>query len=152
MASWQNCASRRRSAKLAISGAIRQTVFGEGANNPAIVLIGEQPGNQEDLQGKPFVGPAGKILDQALEIAGLERQRAYITHIVKHFKSTPNGKLRIHKKPRADEIEACRPWLDAEIALLKPNNRLHGRNGSPGLARQQIQADATSWGVHIDPA
>ncbi len=97
-----------------------QTVFGDGVENPDIVLIGEQPGNQEDLQGKPFVGPAGKILDRALEQAGIERHTIYITNIVKHFKWTRKGKLRIHKKPRADEIEACRPWLDAEIALLKP--------------------------------
>ena len=97
-----------------------QTVFGEGAEHPDIVLIGEQPGNQEDLQGKPFVGPAGKILDRALELAGIERQSTYITNIVKHFKWIPKGKLRIHKRPRADEIDACRPWLDAEVALLKP--------------------------------
>ena len=97
-----------------------QTVFGEGADNPEIVLIGEQPDNQEDLQGKPFVGPAGKILDQALAQAGIERDAVYITNAVKHFKWTRKGKLRIHQKPRADEIAACRPWLDAEIALIRP--------------------------------
>jgi uracil-DNA glycosylase len=97
-----------------------QTVFGEGAQDSQVVLIGEQPGNQEDLQGKPFVGPAGKILDQALEQAGIERGAVYITNAVKHFKWTRKGKLRIHKKPSADEVEACRPWLDAEIELTRP--------------------------------
>jgi uracil-DNA glycosylase len=97
-----------------------QTVFGEGAQDSQLVLIGEQPGHQEDLQGKPFVGPAGKILDQALEQAGIERGAVYITNAVKHFKWMRKGKLRIHKKPRADEVEACRPWLDAEIALTRP--------------------------------
>jgi uracil-DNA glycosylase len=97
-----------------------QTVFGEGAEKPKVVLIGEQPGNQEDLQGKPFVGPAGKVLDRALEQAGIERDAVYITNAVKHFRWIRKGKLRIHQKPRADEIEACRPWLDAEIALTRP--------------------------------
>jgi uracil-DNA glycosylase family protein len=97
-----------------------QTVFGEGAEHAEVVLIGEQPGNQEDLQGHPFVGPAGKILDQALEQAGIERDAVYITNAVKHFKWIRKGKLRIHQKPRADEVEACRPWLEAELALTRP--------------------------------
>jgi uracil-DNA glycosylase len=97
-----------------------QTVFGEGAEDSEVVLIGEQPGNQEDLQGKPFVGPAGKVLDEALERAGIERGAVYITNAVKHFKWTRKGKLRIHQKPRSDEVEACRPWMDAEIALTNP--------------------------------
>jgi uracil-DNA glycosylase len=97
-----------------------QTVFGEGRENAEVVLIGEQPGNQEDLQGRPFVGPAGRILDRALEQARIERDAVYITNAVKHFKWTRKGKLRIHQKPRADEIEACRPWLDVEIALTRP--------------------------------
>ncbi len=97
-----------------------QTVFGEGAEHPEVVLLGEQPGNQEDLQGRPFVGPAGKVLDRALEAAGIDRGAVYITNAVKHFKWTRKGKLRIHKKPSAEEIEACRPWLDAEIALTHP--------------------------------
>ena len=97
-----------------------QTVFGAGAEHAKVFLIGEQPGNQEDLQGKPFVGPAGKTLDKALEAAGIDRGAVYITNVVKHFKWTRKGKLRIHKKPRADEIEACRPWLEAEIALTRP--------------------------------
>jgi DNA polymerase len=97
-----------------------QTVFGEGGDHPQVVFIGEQPGNQEDLQGRPFVGPAGGVLDRALEQAGIEREAVYITNAVKHFKWTRKGKLRIHKKPRADEVEACRPWLDAEIARTRP--------------------------------
>src|SRR6202044_3971718 len=80
----------------------------------------EQPGNREDLEGRPFVGPAGKVLDQALAQAGIERKRVYITNVVKHFKSTARGKLRIHKKPNAEEIAACRPWLEAEIAPVGP--------------------------------
>ena len=85
-----------------------------------MMLVGEQPGDKEDLAGKPFVGPAGKILDRALEEAGIERGEVYVTNTVKHFKWEPRGKRRIHKKPNAVEIAACRPWLDAEIAVLKP--------------------------------
>jgi DNA polymerase len=97
-----------------------QTVFGEGAARPKIMLVGEQPGNQEDLEGKPFVGPAGKLLDSALEEAGIDRSKTYVTNAVKHFKWEPHGKRRIHKKPNLAEIKACRPWLDEEIAALKP--------------------------------
>jgi uracil-DNA glycosylase len=97
-----------------------QTVFGGGAARPKIMFIGEQPGNQEDLEGKPFVGPAGKLLDNALEEAGIDRSKTYVTNAVKHFKWEPRGKRRIHKKPNAAEIAACRSWLDAEIDLLKP--------------------------------
>jgi uracil-DNA glycosylase family protein len=97
-----------------------QTVFGEGAVSAEIVLVGEQPGDQEDLAGKPFVGPAGRLLDKALEEAGIDRKLAYVTNVVKHFKWQPRGKRRIHQKPNAAEIAACRPWLDAELALLKP--------------------------------
>ena len=84
------------------------------------MLIGEQPGNEEDLQGKPFVGPAGRLLDEALEQAGIDRREAYVTNVVKHFKWEARGKRRIHKKPNSTEIEACRPWLEAEIATVKP--------------------------------
>jgi DNA polymerase len=84
------------------------------------MLIGEQPGNDEDLQGRPFVGPAGKLLDRALEEASIDREKVYVTNVVKHFKWEPRGKRRIHKKPNAREIAACRPWLDAEIATVKP--------------------------------
>jgi DNA polymerase len=97
-----------------------QTVFGEGAARAAVVLVGEQPGDQEDLQGRPFVGPAGKLLDRALEAAGLDRTKVYVTNVVKHFKWEPRGKRRIHSKPNAAEIAACRPWLEAEVAVVKP--------------------------------
>lgn len=97
-----------------------QTVFGEGMPSAKIMLIGEQPGDQEDLQGKPFVGPAGKLLDSAFVEAGIDRKAVYVTNAVKHFKWEPRGKRRIHKKPSATEIAACRPWLDAEIVALQP--------------------------------
>jgi uracil-DNA glycosylase len=96
-----------------------QTVFGEGNKNSKIMLVGEIPGDKEDLTGHPFVGPAGKLLDQALQAAGIDRKDAYITNVVKHFKWEPRGKRRLHQKPRASEIEACRPWLDAELSLVK---------------------------------
>jgi DNA polymerase len=97
-----------------------QTVFGEGSPKAALMLVGEQPGDSEDLAGHPFVGPAGKLLDRALQEAGIDRAQVYVTNVVKHFKWEPRGKRRIHKKPNAGEIRACRPWLDAEIALVKP--------------------------------
>ena len=97
-----------------------QTVFGEGARHAEIVFIGEQPGNEEDLSGKPFVGPAGRLLDEALIEAGIDRTQTYVTNVVKHFKWEPRGKRRIHKKPNAKEIDTCRPWLEAEIGLVKP--------------------------------
>ena len=97
-----------------------QTVFGEGRAKAELMLVGEQPGDQEDLAGRPFVGPAGKLLDRALEEAGIDRELAYVTNVVKHFKWQPRGKRRIHQKPNAAEIAACRPWLDAELALIKP--------------------------------
>ena len=97
-----------------------QTVFGEGPRQATLMLVGEQPGDAEDLSGHPFVGPAGKLLDRALADAGIDRAAVYVTNVVKHFKWEPRGKRRIHKKPRASEIAACRPWLDTEIALVKP--------------------------------
>jgi DNA polymerase len=97
-----------------------QTVFGEGARRAEVVFVGEQPGNEEDLSGQPFVGPAGRLLDEALSEAGIDRAQTYVTNVVKHFKWEPRGKRRIHKKPNAREITACRPWLDAEISLVKP--------------------------------
>jgi len=97
-----------------------QTVFGEGVRHAELMLVGEQPGNEEDLTGHPFVGPAGKLLDRALADAGIDRAVVYVTNVVKHFKWEPRGKRRIHKKPNAGEIAACRPWLDTEIALVKP--------------------------------
>ncbi|MFN2390266.1 MAG: UdgX family uracil-DNA binding protein [Actinomycetota bacterium] len=97
-----------------------QTVFGEGPGHAEVMLVGEQPGDREDLAGKPFVGPAGKLLDEALGEAGIDRSRVYITNVVKHFKWVPRGKRRIHKKPNAAEITACKPWLEAEIARVRP--------------------------------
>jgi len=97
-----------------------QTVFGEGSPEARLMLVGEQPGNDEDLSGHPFVGPAGKLLDRALAGAGIDRAGVYVTNVVKHFKWEPRGKRRIHKKPSAREIAACRPWLDTEIELVKP--------------------------------
>jgi uracil-DNA glycosylase family protein len=97
-----------------------QTVFGEGARTAELMLVGEQPGDAEDLAGHPFVGPAGKLLDRALQGAGIDRAAVYVTNVVKHFKWEPRGKRRIHKKPNAGEIAACRPWLDTEIELVAP--------------------------------
>lgn len=99
-----------------------QTVFGEGPANARVMLVGEQPGDREDLAGKPFVGPAGRVLDEALVEAGIDRHEVYVTNLVKHFRweGAARGKRRIHKKPRGCEIQACRPWLDAEMALVRP--------------------------------
>jgi uracil-DNA glycosylase family protein len=97
-----------------------QAVFGEGPAHAPIVMIGEQPGNDEDLQGRPFVGPAGKLLDRAMEEAGILRSQVYVTNAVKHFKFEERGKRRIHKKPSNSEVNACRPWLEAELAAIKP--------------------------------
>ena len=98
-----------------------QTVFGEGRRRAKVMLIGEQPGNEEDLEGEPFVGPAGRLLDEALGQAGIDRREAYVTNVVKHFKWEARGKRRIHKRPNSAEIEACRPWLEAEIDAVKPS-------------------------------
>ena len=97
-----------------------QTVFGEGAESAEIVFVGEQPGDKEDLAGRPFVGPAGQVFDEALELAGIDRSLTYVTNAVKHFKWTPRGKRRIHQKPNAAELAACRPWLDAELEAVQP--------------------------------
>jgi len=97
-----------------------QTVFGEGPEGAAMMLVGEQPGDQEDAQGRPFVGPAGKLLDRALAEAGIERKTIYVTNAVKHFKFAPRGKRRIHQKPGTVEIVACHPWLEMEIRLVRP--------------------------------
>jgi DNA polymerase len=98
-----------------------QTVFGEGAARARMMLVGEQPGDKEDIEGKPFVGPAGRILDQALEAAGIDRSRVYVTNAVKHFRFTRRGKRRLHEKPNAQQVRACRPWLEAELAVVKPH-------------------------------
>jgi uracil-DNA glycosylase len=97
-----------------------QTVFGEGPQTAQIMLVGEQPGDKEDLAGKPFVGPAGQMLDRALQEAGIERNKVYITGAVKHFKFVPRGKIRLHQKPNTSEIKACRPWYERELAAIKP--------------------------------
>ena len=97
-----------------------QTVFGEGARAAEMMLVGEQPGDREDREGRPFVGPAGQLLDRALEEAEIDRRLAYVTNVVKHFKWAPRGKRRIHAKPNWSEIAACRPWLDAELAVVRP--------------------------------
>jgi DNA polymerase len=126
-----------------------QTVFGAGAGKPGgVVLVGEQPGDAEDKEGLPFVGPAGRLLDRALVDAGINRARAYVTNTVKHFKWTPKGKRRIHEKPNAREIAACSPWLDAELAALKPSvvvclgataaQALLGRSFKVTLSRGQL--------------
>jgi DNA polymerase len=98
-----------------------QTVFGEGPSHPDLMLVGEQPGDKEDLAGHPFVGPAGRVLDEALAAVGIDRKRAYVTNAVKHFKwLRGSGKRRIHSKPDPLETQACRPWLEAELAVLRP--------------------------------
>ena len=97
-----------------------QTVFGEGPVPADLMLVGEQPGDQEDLQGRPFVGPAGGVLDRALKDVGLDREQVYVTNVVKHFKWTPRGKRRIHQKPNREEVAACSPWFEAELAHVEP--------------------------------
>jgi DNA polymerase len=97
-----------------------QTVFGEGPSDAQLMFVGEQPGDQEDKAGRPFVGPAGRIFDQALEQVGIDRSSVYVTNAVKHFKWQPRGKRRIHQKPNPAELAACRPWLDAELAVVQP--------------------------------
>lgn len=97
-----------------------QTVFGAGPRDADLMLVGEQPGDREDLEGAPFVGPAGRLLDDALDDAGIDRDRAYVTNMVKHFKFRRQGRRRIHQKPNREEITACRPWLDSELAVVQP--------------------------------
>jgi DNA polymerase len=97
-----------------------QTVFGEGRKGARLMLVGEQPGDKEDLEGEPFVGPAGRLLDKALAEAGIDRSQAYVTNAVKHFKWRPRGNRRLHQTPRVGEIEACKPWLQAEVQAVEP--------------------------------
>jgi len=97
-----------------------QTVFGEGPPTAEVMMVGEQPGDREDIEGHPFVGPAGRVLDMALERAGIDRDRVYVTNVVKHFKWRPRGKRRIHQKPNLEEVNACRPWLEGELAAVRP--------------------------------
>ncbi|MDX6487595.1 MAG: uracil-DNA glycosylase [Gaiellaceae bacterium] len=117
-----------------------QAVFGEGARSAAVMLVGEQPGDQEDLAGRPFVGPAGKLLDRALEEAGIDRKSAYVTNAVKHFKWEARGKRRIHAKPSWSEVAACRPWLEAELEVVKPTVLvLLGAVAAQGLLGSQFR-------------
>ncbi len=97
-----------------------QTVFGEGGQTADLALVGEQPGDQEDRQGHPFVGPAGKVLEEALETAGIDRETVFVTNVVKHFRWKPSGKRRLHERPNASHIKACQPWLDLELAIVQP--------------------------------
>jgi uracil-DNA glycosylase family protein len=117
-----------------------QTVFGEGRPAARVMMVGEQPGDKEDLQGRPFVGPAGAVLDKALAAAGIDRKDVYVTNIVKHFKWEPRGKRRLHKKPNALEISACRPWLEAEIKAVKPEVVvLLGATAAQGMLGSQFR-------------
>jgi uracil-DNA glycosylase len=118
LGAWRDAAAHCRACGLWKNAT--QTVFGEGKRSAKVMLIGEQPGDKEDLAGRPFVGPAGRVLDEALEAAGIDRGTVFITNAVKHFKWRAAGKRRLHEKPNRSEIAACRLWLDAELALLKP--------------------------------
>ena len=118
LAAVRGVAERCKACDLYLRGT--QTVFGEGPRKAEVMLVGEQPGDAEDVAGQPFVGPAGRLLDRALAEAGIDRRLVYVTNVVKHFKWEPRGKRRIHAKPNAAEIAACRPWLETEIALVKP--------------------------------
>ena len=122
-----------------------QVVFGGGPGKARVIFVGEQPGDQEDRQGAPFVGPAGAMLDKALENAGIRRSDVYLTNAVKHFKWEPRGKRRIHKKPRMSEIKACRPWLEAELRAIKP--RIVVCSSIRGAARARF--GRTTGGVRI---
>ena len=134
-----------------------QTVFGEGPASAALMLVGETPGDREDLAGQPFVGPAGALLDRCLEEAGIERRDAYVTNVVKHFKWTPRGKRRLHAKPNAAEIRACRPWLEAELRAVKPKVLLClGATAAQALLGAQFRVSrsrgieiASDWAPHV---
>jgi uracil-DNA glycosylase len=129
-----------------------QTVFGEGSSGAALMLIGEQPGDQEDVAGRPFVGPAGKVLDRALEAAGLDRAEIYITNAVKHFKNEPRGKRRLHKKPDAGEIEACRWWLENELELIQPAVAVAlGATATRALIRKPLSINANRGRLIVLP-
>ena len=120
-----------------------QTVFGEGPAQASLMLVGEQPGDQEDLTGRPFVGPAGRVLDHALESAGIDRADVYVTNAVKHFKHEPRGKRRIHKKPDTSEIDACRWWLDHELAIVQPRIAVAlGATAARALVRKTLTINA----------
>ena len=127
-----------------------QTVFGEGGSKARVMLVGEQPGDQEDIQGRPFVGPAGRILDKALEEAGIDRNEVYVTNAVKHFKWEPRGKRRIHKKPNSLEITACKPWIEAEIEVIQPQVIVClGATAAQALLGRQFKV-STQRGVWVE--
>jgi len=130
-----------------------QTVFGEGPADAHMMLVGEQPGDQEDLAGRPFVGPAGRVLDAALEAAGIERSGVYITNAVKHFKNEPRGKRRLHKKPDTSEIDICRFWLDNEIEIVRPRIVVAlGATAARGLMRKSLTINANRGRVITLPS
>jgi uracil-DNA glycosylase len=127
-----------------------QTVFGEGPPDAELMVVGEQPGDVEDREGQPFVGPAGRILDQGLERAGIDRQSVYLTNVVKHFKWRPRGKRRIHQKPNAEEIAACRRWLDSELVAVQPTGLLClGATAAQALLGRSFRV-TQSRGVAVD--
>jgi uracil-DNA glycosylase len=135
-----------------------QTVFGEGPPDAELMIVGEQPGDREDLAGRPFVGPAGRVLDDALAAAGIERERIYVTNAVKHFKWRARGKRRIHDKPNRAEVAACRPWLDRELAIVKPRVLvLLGATAAQGLLGASFRVtrergrpvDGTEFAEHV---
>ena len=132
-----------------------QTVFGAGPTRARVVMVGEQPGDEEDRIGLPFVGPAGRLLDQMLLAAGLPREQIYVTNAVKHFKWEPRGKRRIHQKPTASEAEACRPWLEAELAVIRPDALvLMGATAAQSLlgrAFRVTQARGVPFRTHVAP-
>ena len=130
-----------------------QTVFGEGPADAHMMLVGEQPGDQEDLTGRPFVGPAGKVLDAALKAAGIERSGVYITNAVKHFKNEPRGKRRLHKKPDTSEIDICRFWLDNEIEIVRPRIVVAlGATAARGIMRKSLTINANRGRVITLPS
>jgi DNA polymerase len=136
----------------ALYAAATQTVFGEGRDSAQVVLVGEQPGDQEDRNGAPFVGPAGELLDRALLEAGLDRSQLYVTNAVKHFKWEPSGKLRLHKKPSAAEVKACQPWLLAEIGLLRPQIVVClGATSAQSLLGSAFRVTKQRGNVHLGP-
>lgn len=132
-----------------------QTVFGEGAADASIVLVGEQPGHEEDLAGRPFVGPAGRLLDEALGAAGIERRRVYITNVVKHFKwkkDEGGGKRRIHERPNQGEVEACRPWFEQELELIRPLALVClGVTAASAILRRRVTINAIRGQPQLSP-
>ncbi|HEV8545503.1 MAG TPA: UdgX family uracil-DNA binding protein [Candidatus Limnocylindrales bacterium] len=129
-----------------------QTVFGEGRSKARLALVGEQPGDQEDLKGHVFVGPAGRILDEALEAAGIDREQVFVTNVVKHFRWRPSGKRRLHERPNAGHIRACRPWLDLELDIVQPRVVVAlGATAAQALIAPDFRI-TEGRGVVLDPA